>query len=309
MRLFALLLLGLPTGCASPLDEGKEKLDNAEGERWSDTAPGDTSGESDTGEAVNTDTSVCYPGADGAYEACLPVVEWSASWGSDYDYPEAYQGSAQYAAPVRFIDLDSADPDMVLAPNFRLDELMQSWKGPYGLFQVHAVESLQNLRDMSGGPLNIYSGYRSVGYNESVEGVTHSRHMYGDASDMGSQVVSLIELGALCDSLQADYVGYYESHVHCDWRNDPLDSAFYESDGAVSDRASPPHSARLVSLGDLWSAPATGFDEGEPLRRWRAFDRSGHQIDEMITRDYTAPADAETIEVWIGGQLTLEVRP
>ena len=295
-------------GCTSPLDEGSEKLDPNDSGPWDDTALTDT--QSDTGEPIQAEMEVCYPGADLDYDACLPLVDWSSAWGSDYGYPEPYQGSAQYVAPVRFIDLEAADPELELAPNFRLNELMQDWKGRFGLYQVHAVDSLQALRDLTGGPLNIYSGYRSVGYNSSVDGVTHSRHMYGDASDMGSQVVSLTELGALCDSLQAGYVGYYESHVHCDWRNDSLDPAFYESEDTVSDHAPPKHGAHLLrNENGTWSAPATGFDEGEPLRRWRAFDCHGEQIDEVISRDYIAPAGTEVIEVWIGGQLTLELRP
>lgn len=172
---------------------------------------------------------VCYPGDDGG-AACLPLVAWDASWGSDYAYPAPYQGSPQYEAPRYFVDLAVEDPDRAVAPNFALGELMQQAKGRYGVYQPHVVEYLQAIRDAIGGPLNVNSGYRSPGYNAGLEGsATYSRHMYGDAADIWSPVASLDELIALCEELGAGYIGTYPTHVHCDWRDDPLEPAFYEA--------------------------------------------------------------------------------
>jgi hypothetical protein len=188
-------------------------------------APGDD----DIPDPEPTDALVCYPGADATYTACLPLVAWEAAWGEDYAYPDPLDGSAQYAAPTRFIDLDdpAADPSLPVAENFVLDELMQAWKGRFGVFQVHTVEKLQLMRDAIDGPLTVNSAYRNVTYNASVGGATWSRHQYGDAVDLASSAASLDALADLCEGLGAGYIGWYEAHIHCDWRDDPLDVGFY----------------------------------------------------------------------------------
>lgn len=184
----------------------------------------------DTGPQKEPTGQVCYLGADRTTTTCLPVVDWSASWGDDWVWPEPLDGDPAYTAPTRFVDLDYADPDLDLAPNFVLEEFMQSWKGRYGIIQPHVVQTMQDLRDASGGAITVNSGFRSPAYNESVGGATWSRHQYGDAVDMESAVLSLTELGELCESMGADYVGYYSGHVHCDWRYHDLDPAFFDVD-------------------------------------------------------------------------------
>ncbi len=256
-----------------------------------------------------TDPEVCYPGPSGDYSSCVALVPWSSSWGSEYGYPQ--HDSPQYTAPLRFVDLSTADPGLAIESNFVLDEVMQQWKGRYGVFQPHVVEKLQAIRDQTGGPLHITSGYRSPAYNASVGGVTYSRHMYGDAADIWSDTASLSQLGNICDGLGAGYVGLYETFVHCDWRNDPLDPAFFDASfptGYPARAELPLHTARLerATEGRSWRAPATGFDEGEPLRIWTAFDADGQCIDEATARSYEPPAAAARLHVAVGGQLELE---
>lgn len=178
-----------------------------------------------------TGSEVCYPGPSGGAPVCIPLVAWSAEWGGDYAYPEPLSGDPQYSAPVRFVDLydtTTADPGVAIADNFVLGEVMQSYKGRFGLFQVHVVESLQVMRDAIGGPLTVNSAFRNVSYNASVGGATWSRHLYGDAVDIASSVADLDTLADLCFDLGAGYVDIYVSHVHCDWRDTDLDPAFYD---------------------------------------------------------------------------------
>ncbi len=269
----------------------------------SDGGTGD-GGSGDGGEAVD---EVCYLGADRAGTTCLPVVAWSAGWGSDYDYPDPLHGSLQYLAPVRFIDLSTASKALYLAPNFQLDEFMQLWKGRYAVYQTHTVETLQAMRDHTGGAIVVNSGYRNVAYNASVGGATWSRHMYGDAVDMTSAVLGLTSLGDLCEDYGAGYVGLYTSHVHCDWRDDPLDPAFYDSGSGLLDDLAPlpRHDASLALDDGAWTAPATGFDEGEPLRRWTAWDADGRLLVEDFGPRFVAPPDTARVEVEVGGQVLL----
>lgn len=299
------------------LDEGEEERDLLP-EDTGGSPPRDTAPPGDTGSPPDTDpppgqAQVCYPGRDGAWTTCVDLVDYSASWGSDYSYPDPYGGSAQYARPLRFVDLYDADPDLAVAANFVLEELMSWRKGQYGVYQSHVVEHLQAIREASGGSISVNSGYRSPAYNASVGGVTHSRHMYGDAADMDPSAASLDRLADLCDAEGAGYIGMYSSFVHCDWRDDALDPAFY--DDSRSARGAPPplpvHTARIQrdSAGRL-TAPATGFDEGEPYRRWRAFNPHGALLREAIGSSFEPPPGAARVEVEVGRQVavTMELR-
>ena len=238
MKAFAYIVFLFSISCTSPkehppegeadseLDPGPiDKEDDHVDTGWTDDEPE----EDDTGVVTEpSEQTVCYPGAAEDYTACFGLVDHSDSMGEAYEYPEPYEGSAQYVEPTRYLDLSTIDHASLLSPNFGLGEFMDVVKGRFGFFQVHAVESLQAIREASGGAVYVTSGYRNVTYNEEVGGATWSRHMYGDAVDMHSAVLSLSELGALCDELDAGFVKYYDTHVHCDWRDDPLDESFFE---------------------------------------------------------------------------------
>ena len=246
----------LMLACAAE-DLNTELVTGPEGEfeddQGADTGDGDDT--ADTGDTSIEDTDqghqICYPGADNSWTTCFELVQWSASWGADYDYPEPLEGSPLYRKPLRFLDLSQLDDSEPLAPNFTLGELMSAAKGRYGLFQPHAVERIQALRDRVGGPVNVNSGYRNVTYNAGVGGATWSRHLYGDAIDTWSTSVSLDGLAAHCEALGAGYIGWYETHIHCDWRDDVLDEDLYGP-------APPPG-----------PVPDSGDEEGPPLREWR----------------------------------------
>ena len=224
-------------GCADPKHpaggEGDRELDP--GVLDVGTGPVAPRTGSDTGmepddrvEAPDASAEVCYPGTAGDYSMCFPLVDHVTEMGVAYDYPEPYRGSEQYLAPTRYIDLDPIDHGLPLSPNFVFGEFMHKDKGQFGLYQVHAVESLQGIRAATGGPVYTHSGYRNVTYNEGVGGAEWSRHIYGDAMDMHSDTVSLAELASICEDFGAGFTKLYDSHVHCDWRDDPLDLAFFE---------------------------------------------------------------------------------
>jgi len=258
--------------------------------------------------ALTSGQEVCYPGDDGAYSACLPTVDHHDDWGSAYDYPPPLEGDPLYSAPVRFIDLsaDEADPRLKLAPNFQLDELMQEHKGRFALFQVHAVESIQLMREAIGGPLYINSAYRNVDYNEGVGGATWSRHQYGDAVDIRSDDASLDELADLCADLNAGFTSVYTSHVHCDWRDNALDTAFY--DVAAAAHLAEPVSATVSTEDEVLTVAWTGFDEGTPRIHWTGFDARGDVTAHAEGPSWSPPPTVTWIEVDVGRAVTLSGR-
>ena len=269
----------------------------------------------DTDIADTDDTDVdpdavlaCYLGPDRGGDTCLPTVAYDPGFGAAYTYPDPYGGSAQYAAPARYLDLDAVDLATKLAPNFALSELVRPERGRWAVIQPHLLDGLQGVRDDVGGPVVVTSGYRNPAHNADVGGVSSSRHQYGDAADLDANGISVEALGALCEAWSASYVGLYEDgHTHCDWRNETLDPAFYASAGGPPP---PPPRARLAP-GPVWTAPATGFDEGEPLRRWRAWDRDGRLVANALGRTFVPPPGTTRVEVRVGGgtPLTANVEP
>lgn len=245
---------------------------------------------------------VCYLGENGDGSLCLDTWPWPSS-DPDYVYPDPLYGSAQYAAPTRCLDLEWEDPDTMLAPNFALWELAEAWKGPWAVVMPRTIDVLQSLRDAL-GPIVVNSGYRSPAYNASVGGATYSRHMYGDGLDLVAVNHDLDTLADACEDEGAHYIGWYESHIHCDWREDPMDPVFY---GARSAGPAPAEalSASLSLVDGAWTAPATGWDEGEPLREWTAFSADGSVLERATGARYVPPVDAAAVEVVVGRELTI----
>lgn len=256
---------------------------------------------------------VCYPGA-GSGNTCLDLV-WAddiVDPDGDYVYPEPLGGSRQYREPVAFLDLNELAGSIRVAENFRLDELAQASKGRYAIVQTHAVEYLQEMRDDI-GPIRVTSGFRSPGYNAGVEGsATYSRHMYGDAFDLQGIDVSLDATRLACETAGASFTLMYTAHVHCDWRDEPLDAAFYgEPLGAAVSPATATDLRVLAPGLDAWlevhegvlEAPAIGWTEGEPHRRWIAYDAGGVVVEQRVSRAYRPPEGAARVDVIVGGDL------
>jgi hypothetical protein len=266
---------------------------------------GDGDGDTGDGDGEPNFDEACYLGPLEDNSVCFPIVS-PAPLPSDYDYPAPYQGNVNYRAPVRYLDLQTIDNTAAVAPNFTLDELAQLFKGRYAVVQPHAVVRLQNLRDQL-GPISVNSGYRSPTYNLSIGGATSSRHIYGDGFDLDPVDATLTQLEAACTQ-NAGFLVEYESHVHCDWRGIPVDVGFFGLPNVFDPDPDYPVLAaelRRDPVSGDWTAPATGFDEGEPLRRWSAFDANDRVILEARGRSFAAPAETVRVEVVVGAQIQL----
>lgn len=300
------MVVGLACGSLDRKGVGDRRPDPEPGEESEGTEiPDDSTPVDDTGIVDPVGDGVaCYLGEARDDRTCLDVVEVE-SLPPAYDYPAPLSGSSQYYEPVRYLDLDVVDESTRLAPNFVLEELAQAYKGRFGVVQTHAVAHLQSMRDDLGA-LVINSGYRSPDYNAGVGGATWSRHMYGDAFDIDPVSASLAELAESCEENGAGWVGVYTTHVHCDWRDDPLDPAFFPvARSALRWSEVPVLSAEIVRDGDLLTAPAWGWDEGEPLREWVAFDEAGATVATGEGSSLVWPAGATTVEVTIGRALVV----
>jgi hypothetical protein len=149
-----------------------------------------------------------------------------------YNWPELNNSPdpIQYAPPTHLIDLTVLDPDIKLALNFKLKELMQPEKGQWALFSPAALMRVQKVRESLGVPLYVNSAFRSPGYNAGIDGAAkYSRHQYGDAVDVSTKgATSLTQIKSACEAQGADFTKLYDTHVHCDWRNLPLETTFWQ---------------------------------------------------------------------------------
>jgi hypothetical protein len=325
MRILCVALL--MAGCATANDvrgpsfdtgpEGGAELDLPEPTTEEDTGvpvPEDTGAPTDTGEPEDTGGAspaatdeACYLGPQRDSTVCLPVGILEPLPVA-YQYPAPLNGSAQYLPPLTYLDLYAHDENEALAPNFILGEFAQAWKGRYAVVQPHAVARVQAIRDEL-GPIVVNSGYRNPEYNASVGGATWSRHQYGDAFDLDPVSVDLATLDAACRAHGAGYVGVYETHIHCDWRNDALSEPFFGLGRQwITPSSAPALDASIVHRGTVLTAPASGWDEGEPLREWRAFDASDAMIASSVTRTFNPPPRATRVEVTVGRVLTRSLR-
>jgi hypothetical protein len=276
---------------------------------------GDTTGVASAGESSDggdedptgepAPTEVCFLGADEAYTTCFPLHAFDPDAPpAGYEYPDALGGDPNYRRPVAFIDLEEIDGATYIAPNFRLDEIAQAFKGRWAIVQPHAIDSLQALRDAA-GVLNVNSGYRSPAYNLEIGGATYSRHMYGDGFDLDPTTVTVDALEGLCED-HGGMLVEYETHVHCDWRFDDVDVEFFGPPGAAAPQV-PAFSGRVEADGGRLFAPAEGFDEGEPVRRWTARDAKGDVVARAVGRSFVPPAGAVRVDVVIGARVEISL--
>lgn len=263
----------------------------------------DTGDTGDTGESMLGD-DVCFQGPSKAWDVCFPLILPGMVDG--YEYPPPLDADPNYRAPLAFIDLGGVDLGVALAANFLFNEVATAEFGPYVVVQPRSIEHLQNMRDALGA-LGIDSGYRSPKHNANLGGSTWSRHLYGDAYDIVPQASTLQALFDRCGSEGATFRQLYDGHVHCDWRGEPVDERFF---GPASGPLPPEDpwlapwlDATIVADGDGYLAPAIGWDEGEPLRSWRALDAEGALVAEGQGPRFEAPAEAARVEVIVGGVL------
>ena len=82
------------------------------------------------------------------------------------------------------------------------------------------VTVLQKIRDHFKVPVTINSGYRTPPYNQKVDGVKDSQHMYGTAADITVKGIAPKTVAAFAETLlpNSGGIGVYKTFTHIDVR-------------------------------------------------------------------------------------------
>lgn len=301
--------VGAETGGSSPGPPGGVIVDESTdgGSTTGDIEGVETTGS--TGDVEEPEPVVCYPGPQTQYDVCMQLTSFT-TLPVGYSYPPPLGGDANYRAPIALLDLDGLSPTLALAPNFQLGEIATIDLGQYAVIQPHAIESIQELRNRAGAII-VESGYRSPAYNASVGGETNSRNMYGDGFDLYPVSGDLDALALDCIDI-GGFLITYNTYVHCDFRFDPVDTRYFGA-ASLQPTVSGMHqasddfgfSATIEAHEGTYVAPATGFGESEPLRRWSALDAYERVIDHSIGTHYTPPPNTVWVRVVVGGRLEI----
>lgn len=85
--------------------------------------------------------------------------------------------------------------------------------------RAELLVALEELRDLTGGPLYLLSGTRCPIHNKEIDGAPGSAHLWGKGADICSSTCTPKELAKLAESIELfrkNGIGVYESHVHVD---------------------------------------------------------------------------------------------
>jgi hypothetical protein len=110
------------------------------------------------------------------------------------DYPaKPLHGDPIYRAPAGFIELNEQTESLALSPHFRLSQFPSKQPGGYPkylvlnerlLLKLELLLEQVNARGFPAETLTVMSGYRTPWYNEAIDNVRYSRHVYGGAADV-----------------------------------------------------------------------------------------------------------------------------
>lgn len=114
------------------------------------------------------------------------------------------------------------DGDYSLTQNFKVKEFACKDGSDKILIDDRLVELLQKLRNYTGKPINIISGYRSESYNIQCGGATSSNHLLGKAADVYCKDISPEIIATWAEFNGAGGIGLYLDRqlpfVHIDTR-------------------------------------------------------------------------------------------
>jgi len=103
-----------------------------------------------------------------------------------------------------------------LSRNFTLGEMASKDGSPMVLIHPALILALQAIRDHTGKPVAINSGYRSPAHNRSINGATNSLHTKGMAADIVIRGMTPLEVASLAHDMGLGGIKAYPTFTHID---------------------------------------------------------------------------------------------
>jgi uncharacterized protein YcbK (DUF882 family) len=103
-----------------------------------------------------------------------------------------------------------------LSRNFALGEMASKDGSNLVLIHPAIILALQAIRDHTGKPVAINSGYRSQAHNRATNGATNSLHTKGMASDIVIRGMTPLEVASLAHDLGLGGIKAYPTFTHID---------------------------------------------------------------------------------------------
>lgn len=116
----------------------------------------------------------------------------------------------------------SSDKEKNISAHFKVKEF-HSRKDPADLVKVdeRLIALLENIRNHTGKPVIINSGYRSAAYNATIKNaVSNSQHVQGKAADIRIVGVSPAKVAEIAECYlgSSGGIGIYSTFTHVDVR-------------------------------------------------------------------------------------------
>ena len=107
-----------------------------------------------------------------------------------------------------------------LSANFSVKEFACKDGSDVVFVSPDLVEILQKIREHFGKSVTVNSGYRTVTYNQKVDGAAYSQHLYGMAADITVKGVDPKAVAAFAETLLPNTggIGIYPTFTHVDVR-------------------------------------------------------------------------------------------
>jgi hypothetical protein len=156
-------------------------------------------------------------------------IRYANGWRADVVLDEDAGAEYKSVDPGAAAPLIRAFPDAQISKSFRLSEFypkgtQRPGRHTYEYIRLSPslVNALEEIRERTGRPVTVTSGYRPPAYNREVGGVSNSCHIDGLAADIYCDGLTTDQLYDICEQVigKRGGVGYYpkSGFIHVDVR-------------------------------------------------------------------------------------------
>ncbi len=137
--------------------------------------------------------------------------------------------------------------DKMLSANFKVKEFACKDGSNTVKIDYELVCILQKIREVTGRPITINSGYRTPSYNKRVGGASNSYHLYGRAADIKG--ADLNDITSIANSLGVRGILRYGTFVHIDTRTSKYHHSYVTGRNVSYGRKNIPYCGYVLKQG------------------------------------------------------------